>query len=166
MYNLSCERERMEKESIKILVKNAKAHYNYFLSDFLECGIELKGTEIKSLRHNGASLNDAYVIISGNEAFVLNMHIAPYDKGTIFNHEPLRTRKLLLHKMEIIRLRQKIEEKGYTVIPTKIYLKHGLVKIEIALGKGKKNFDKRETIKERDDKRMMDRVIKNNGKGE
>ncbi len=156
----------MEKEAIKILVKNAKAHYNYFLSDFLECGIELRGTEIKSLRHNGASLNDAYVIFTNGEAFVLNMHIAPYDKGNIFNHDPLRTRKLLLHKMEIIRLRQKAEEKSYTLIPTKIYLKHGLVKVEIALGKGKKNYDKRETIKARDDKRMIDRVIKNNGRGD
>lgn len=156
----------MEKEGIKILVKNSKAHYNYFLSDFLECGIALRGTEIKSLRINGASLNDAYVIISNNEAFILNMHIALYDKGNIFNHDPLRTRKLLLHKMEIIRLRQKIEEKGFTVIPTKIYLKHGLVKVEIALGKGKKNYDKREDLKTRDDKRMMDRVVKNNGRGD
>jgi SsrA-binding protein len=156
----------MEKESIKILVKNSKAHYNYFLSDFLECGIELKGTEIKSLRQNGASLNDAYIIFNNSEAFILNMHIAPYEKGNIFNHDPLRTRKLLLHKMEIIRLRQKAEEKSFTIIPTKVYLKHGLIKVEIALGKGKKNFDKREAIKERDDKRMMDRVIKNNGKGE
>ena len=156
----------MEKEGIKILVKNSKAHYNYFLSDFLECGIALRGTEIKSLRINGASLNDAYVIISNSEAFILNMHIALYDKGNIFNHDPLRTRKLLLHKMEIIRLRQKIEEKGFTVIPTKIYLKHGLVKVEIALGKGKKNYDKREDLKARDDKRMIDRVIKNNGRGD
>ena len=156
----------MEKEGIKILVKNSKAHYNYFLSDFLECGIALRGTEIKSLRVNGASLNDAYVIISNNEAFILNMHIALYDKGNIFNHDPLRTRKLLLHKMEIIRLRQKIEEKGFTVVPTKIYLRHGLVKVEIALGKGKKNYDKREDLKTRDDKRMMDRVVKNNGRGD
>ncbi len=156
----------MEKEGIKILVKNSKAHYNYFLSDFLECGIALRGTEIKSLRINGASLNDAYVIISNSEAFILNMHIALYDKGNIFNHDPLRTRKLLLHKLEIIRLRQKIDEKGFTVLPTKIYLKHGLVKVEIALGKGKKNYDKREALKERDDKRMMDRIIKNNGKGD
>ena len=156
----------MKQEGIKILVKNAKAHYNYFLSDFLECGIALRGTEIKSLRVNGASLNDAYVIISNSEAFILNMHIALYDKGNIFNHDPLRTRKLLLHKMEIIRLRQKIEEKGFTVIPTKIYLKHGLVKVEIALGKGKKNYDKREDLKARDDKRMIDRVIKNNGRGD
>lgn len=156
----------MEKEGIKILVKNSKAHYNYFLSDFLECGIALRGTEIKSLRINGASLNDAYVFISNNEAFLLNMHIAPYDKGNIFNHDPLRTRKLLLHKIEITRLRQKSEEKGFTIIPTKIYLKHGLVKVEIALGKGKKNYDKREALKERDDKRMMDRIIKNNGKGD
>ncbi|MFA5283617.1 MAG: SsrA-binding protein SmpB [Bacilli bacterium] len=156
----------MKQEGIKILVKNSKAHYNYFLSDFLECGIELRGTEIKSLRQNGASLNDAYIIFNSNEAFILNMHIAPYDKGNIFNHDPLRTRKLLLHKMEIFRLRQKAEEKSFTVVPTKLYFKHGLVKIEIALGKGKKRFDKREDIKERDDNRMIDRVIKNNGRGD
>lgn len=156
----------MKQEGIKILVKNSKAHYNYFLSDFLECGIELRGTEIKSLRHNGASLNDSYVIFTNGEAFILNMHIAPYDKGNIFNHDPLRTRKLLLHKMEIIRLRQKAEEKSFTIVPTKIYLKHGLVKVEIALGKGKKHYDKREALKERDDKRMIDRVIKNNGRGD
>jgi len=156
----------MKQEGIKILVKNSKAHYNYFLSDFLECGIELRGTEIKSLRHNGASLNDSYVIFTNGEAFILNMHIAPYDKGNIFNHDPLRTRKLLLHKMEIIRLRQKAEEKSFAIVPTKIYLKHGLVKVEIALGKGKKHYDKREAIKARDDKRMIDRVIKNNGRGD
>jgi SsrA-binding protein len=156
----------MKQEGIKILVKNSKAHYNYFLSDFLECGIELRGTEIKSLRHNGASLNDSYVIFTNGEAFILNMHIAPYDKGNIFNHDPLRTRKLLLHKMEIIRLRQKAEEKSFAIVPTKIYLKHGLVKVEIALGKGKKHYDKREALKERDDKRMIDRVIKNNGRGD
>jgi len=156
----------MEKESIKILVKNSKAHFNYFLSDFTECGVELKGTEIKSIRQNGASLSDAYVIVRNDQAYVLNMHIAPYDKGTIFNHDPLRTRRLLLHKLEILRLRQRIEEKGLTVVPTKLYLKRGMVKMEIALAKGKKNFDKRDAIKERDDKRMIDRVIKNNGREE
>ena len=141
----------MEKRSgIKIISTNKKAHFNYFLSDFLECGIELKGTEIKSLRMNNANLNDAYVIIKNNEAYILNMFIAQYDKGNIFNHEELRTRKLLLHKREILKYSYKIVKDGYTLIPTKIYLKNGRCKVEIALAKGKKNFDKRETIKNRE----------------
>jgi SsrA-binding protein len=153
----------MEKKDLpgrKILVTNRKASFNYFLSDFLECGIELKGTEIKSIKNNGCTINDAYVVIKNNEAFILNMHVAPYDKGNIFNHEELRTRKLLMHKIEILRLEQKIVKDGYTVIPTKVYLKKGRCKIEIALAKGKKNFDKRETIQKRDDERNMAKAIK------
>lgn len=145
----------------KLIAKNSKASFNYFLSDFLECGISLVGTEIKALRAHGASLNDAYVIIRNNEAFIINMHIAPYDKGNIFNHEPLRTRKLLLHKKEILKLGQKAQEKQYTIIPTKVYLSRGKAKVEIALGKGKKLYDKRETEKARDDKRKIDKAIKN-----
>lgn len=145
----------------KLIAKNSKASFNYFLSDFLECGISLVGTEIKALRAHGASLNDAYVIIRNNEAFIINMHIAPYDKGNIFNHDPLRTRKLLLHKKEILKLGQKVQEKQYTIIPTKVYLSRGKAKVEIALGKGKKLYDKRESEKERDDKRKIDKAIKN-----
>ena len=153
----------MEKSSgIKIISTNKKAHFNYFLSDFLECGIELKGTEIKSLRMNNANLNDAYVIIKNNEAYILNMFIAQYDKGNIFNHDPLRSRKLLLHKKEILKLSQKVKEKQYTVVPTKIYFKDGLAKVEIALAKGKKLYDKRETEKEKDTKRAIDKAMKNN----
>lgn len=145
----------------KLIAKNSKASFNYFLSDFLECGIELAGTEIKALRVHGASLNDSYVIIRNGEAFILNMHIAPYDKGNIFNHDPLRTRKLLLHKKEILRIVQKVKEKQYTIIPTKVYLTNGLAKVEIALGKGKKLYDKRDTEKAKDDKRHIDKEIKN-----
>ena len=141
----------------KLIAKNSKASFNYFLSDFLECGIELAGTEIKALRVHGASLNDSYVIIRNGEAFILNMHIAPYDKGNILNHDPLRTRKLLLHKKEILRIAQKVKEKQYTIIPTKVYLTNGLAKVEIGLAKGKKNYDKRESIKKRD----IDRKLKN-----
>ena len=145
---------------IKVLVNNSKAKFLYFLEDFLECGVELKGSEIKSIRHNGASLRDAYVIFKNEETFLLNMHIAPYENGNNFNHEPNRTRKLLLHKKEIQRMEQKAKEKAMTVVPTKVYLKKGRVKIEIALAKGKKLFDKREVIKKRDDERMMAKMKK------
>ena len=145
---------------IKVLTTNNRAKFLYFLEDFVECGIELKGSEIKSIRHNGASLKDSYVIFKNGEAFLLNMHVAPYDHGNNFNHEPNRTRKLLLHKHEILKMEQKAKEKVMTVVPTKVYLKKGKVKIEIALAKGKKLFDKRETIKKRDDERIMAKMKK------
>ena len=145
---------------IKLLVNNSKARYLYFLEDFIEAGIELKGSEIKSLRQNGASLRDSYVIIKNGEAFILNMHIAPYENGNNFNHEPNRTRKLLLHKKEIIKMEKKAKEKVLTIVPTKIYIKKGKVKVEIALAKGKKLYDKRETIKKRDTERMMAKAKK------
>ncbi len=139
-----------ETTGIKIIALNKKASFNYFLSDFLECGIELKGTEIKSLRVHGASLVDSYVVARGGELEVINMHINPYDHGNIFNHDPLRNRKLLLHKKEIKWFIEKITRGGYTIVPTKIYFKKGRAKLEIALAKGKKLYDKRETIKKRD----------------
>src|SRR5574344_1753945 len=153
------------KKGEKIITNNKKAHFNYFLSDFLECGIELFGTEIKSLRVNGCSLTDSYVVFKNGEAFILNMHIAPYKEASIFNKDPLRTRKLLLHKNEILKLFQKVQTDGYTIVPTKIYLKNGRAKVEIALGKGKKLYDKRETIKAKEHTREMDKVKKdvNNG---
>lgn len=147
-------------DHIKIIVNNSKARFNYFLEDFIECGIELKGSEIKSIRRSGASLNDAYVVIRNGEAYLLNMHIAPYENGNIFNHDPNRTRKLLLHKKEIQKMEQKANEKAMTIVPTKVYLKKGKLKVEIALGKGKKLYDKRETIRKRDDERMMAREKK------
>lgn len=146
---------------IKPIVTNSKARFNYFLEDFIECGIELKGSEIKSIRKSGASLNDAYVVIRNGEAYVLNMHIPVYENGNIFNHDPNRTRKLLLHKKEIFKLERKAAEKVMTIVPTKVYLKKGKLKVEIALGKGKKLYDKRETIKKRDDERMMAKEKKN-----
>ena len=148
-------------DHVKLIVNNSKARFNYFLEDFVECGIELKGSEIKSIRASGASLNDAYVVIRSGEAYLLNMHIAPYKNGNIFNHDPNRTRKLLLHKKEIRKLEQKANEKVMTIVPTKVYLKKGKLKVEIALGKGKKLYDKRETIKKRDDERMMAKEKKN-----
>ena len=151
-------------DGIKIITNNSKARFNYFLEDFLECGIELKGSEIKSIRKTGASLQDAYVLFRNGEAYLLNMHVAPYENGNIFNHEPNRTRKLLLHKKEIKKMEQKATENALTVVPTKIYLKRGKLKVEIALAKGKKLYDKRETIKKRDDERMMAKAKKSSGK--
>jgi len=149
----------MDKVSIKIISENRKAHFNYFLSDFIECGISLKGTEIKSLRVHGASIVDSYVIIRNGQAEIINMHINPYDQGNLFNHDPLRNRILLLHKKEIYWLEEQIKKGGYTVVPTKVYFKRGKAKVEIALGKGKKNYDKRETIKKRD----IERDLRKNG---
>jgi SsrA-binding protein len=144
----------------KVLVKNSKAFYDYFLDDFLEAGLVLTGTEIKSLRDGGGSLSDSYVILRNEEIFLLNMHIAPYKSGNLFNHEPLRTRKLLLNKKEILKYAKAVKEKGLTIVPTKIYLLRGRAKIEIALAKGKKNYDKREAIKAKDQARKLDRVNK------
>lgn len=153
----------MEKSSgIKVVVNNKKASFNYFLSDFLEAGLVLKGTEIKSIKECKVSISDAYVVFKNGEAFILNMNISEYDKGNIFNHDPLRTRKLLLNKHEILKYEQKTIKDGYTVVPTRLYLKKGRAKLEIALAKGKKNFDKREAIKERDDKRDMAKALKRN----
>ena len=151
-------------DHIKVINSNSKARFNYFLEDFLECGIELRGSEIKSIRKSGTSLVDSYVMIRNGEAFILNMHIAPYEQGNVFNHEPNRTRKLLLHKKEIYKLEKKAMEKAMTIVPTKVYLKKGKLKVEIALGKGKKLFDKRETIKRRDDERAIARAKKSVGK--
>lgn len=149
------------KEShIKVISSNRKAHFNYFLSDFLECGIELKGSEIKSIRNNKVNIDDSYVLIKDLEAYVINMNISIYEKSSVFNHDPLRKRKLLLHKNEILKLKNKVDKDGYTIIPAKVYLRKGLCKIEIALAKGKKIYDKRESIKERDVKRKLDKKYK------
>ena len=149
----------MANEGIKVIAQNRKAHFNYFLSDFMEAGIELKGTEIKSLRVSGATIGDSYIIIRNNEAEIINMYIKPYDHGNLFNHDPLRNRKLLLHKKEIAWLVAKIKQEGYTIIPTKIYFRKGKAKVEIALSKGKKNYDKRETIKKRDIERELNKGL-------
>lgn len=147
-------------ENIKLIASNKKAYFEYFLSDFLEAGISLEGSEIKSLRFNGCSLKDSYILIKNNEAYILGMHIAPYEHGTIFNHDPLRVRKLLLHKKEILKYQQKVKEKGFTILCTKVYFKNGYAKIELALGKGKKLYDKKEVQKERDIKREQERLGK------
>lgn len=150
-YNITA----MNKSGIKIIAENRKARFNYFLSDFLECGISLRGTEIKSLRVKGATIGDSYIIFRNMEAEIINMYIPPYDQGNIFNHDPVRNRKLLLHKKEIRWYERKIRTEGYTVVPTKIYFRNGMAKVEIALAKGKKAWDKREVIKQRDIERDL-----------
>ncbi len=150
----------MENPGIKVVTTNKKASFNYFLSNFLEVGIELTGTEIKSIKLHNVSLSDSYIVFKNGEAFILNMNISVYEKGTIYNHDPLRTRRLLMHKNEILKFEQKTIKEGYTVVPTKLYIKKGLAKLEIALAKGKKLYDKRETIKERDDARNMAKALK------
>lgn len=134
-------------QGIKIIALNKRASYDYFLLDKYEAGIVLMGTEIKSIRRNSVNIKDAYVVIKDYEAYVINMNISIYEQGNIFNHEPLRTRKLLLHKKEIIRLHAKVKEEGYTLIPTRMYFVKGRAKLEFALAKGKKNYDKRESEK-------------------
>jgi SsrA-binding protein len=145
---------------MKIISQNRKAYHDYHIEDTLEAGIALSGTEVKSLRDGRANLKDSYVIVKGGEAYLLNCHISPYSHGNIMNHEPLRTRKLLLHRKEIDRLRGKIEAKGYTLIPLKLYFKGSFAKVEIGLARGKKFFEKRDTIKEREARREIEKAIK------
>jgi len=147
---------------IKLIAKNPTAYHNYDITDTLEAGIILSGTEIKSIRNHSCNLKDSYVIIRNGEVFILNMNIAEYSHGNLFNHDPLRTRKLLMHKKEILKMQLKIKQEGYTIIPTKLYFNDkGKVKLEIALAKGKKNYDKRESIKEKDQKRNIEKNYKN-----
>lgn len=131
-------------------ILNRKARYDYFIEDTIEAGIVLTGTEIKSLKEGKANIKDSYAIIRNGEIYLLNTHISSYEKGNRFNHEEDRTRKLLMHKKEILKLNNNVNLSGYTLIPLRIYLSHGLAKVEIGLCKGKHNYDKKETIKERD----------------
>lgn len=131
-------------------ILNRKAKFDYFIYDTYECGIVLKGSEIKSIRDGKANLKDSYAIIKNDELFILNMHISKYENSNIFNHDETRTRKLLANKKEIYKMRDKINIEGYTLIPLKLYFNRGLAKITIGVCKGKKNYDKKETIKERD----------------
>ena len=141
-------------------ILNRKARYDYIIEEEYEAGIVLTGTEIKSIRLGKANIKDSYAIIKNEEIFLLNTHISAYEKGNIFNHNETRTRKLLLHKKEIKKLSNKIELSGYTLIPLKIYFKNGKAKVLIGLAKGKKNYDKRESIKERDIEREMRKNFK------
>ena len=145
---------------MKIICQNKKASFEYFLLDKYEAGIKLKGTEIKSIRAGKCNINDAYVIMKNNRPYILNMFIAKYDNGNIFNHDELRTRELLMHKHEFIKLSNKIKLEGLTLVATKAYFEGSLVKIEVCLAKGKKLTDKRETIKKRDMERNMAKASK------
>ena len=136
-------------------ILNRKAKYNYQIFDTIEAGIVLTGTEIKSLKLGKANIKDSYVRVKNNEMYIINMHISSYDNGNIFNHDETRERKLLLHKKEIFKFRDKIKLEGYTIVPLKVYLKNGRAKVLIGLAKGKKNYDKREDIKKRDIERNI-----------
>ena len=139
-------------------IKNKKANFDYFIEETIECGIELRGTEIKSLRNGSGDLKDTFALIRNGEVFIHNMYIAKYEEGNIFNHDERRTRKLLLHKHEIKKLKEKVDREGYSLVPLKAYLVKNKVKVLLGVGKGKKLYDKRETIKERDLKREAQRI--------
>lgn len=140
--------------------KNKKAFYDYEINSTYEAGIVLKGTEIKSIREGKVNLKDSYAIIKNNEVFLLNMHISHYDKGNIFNHDETRTRKLLLHKKEIYKIRDAIAMDGYTLIPIKVYFKGNKAKVLLGIARGKKNYDKREAIKKKDQDREIQKQLK------
>jgi SsrA-binding protein len=145
----------------KIIADNRQARYQYHILETYEAGIELKGTEVKSIRAGKCNVRDSYALIRNDEAWLLNLNISPYQAASeFFNHEPRRTRRLLLHKQEIRKLIGKVEQQGLTLVPLKLYFKQGRVKVEIALAKGKKLYDKREDIKKRDDKRAIQRAMK------
>jgi len=150
----------MESEHIKIVTENRKARHEFFIDDEIEAGMVLRGTEVKSLREGRANLKDAYGKIRNGELYIYQVHISPYPFAYYDNHEPLRPRKLLLHKAELKRLIGKVQEKGFTLVPLRIYFKNGKAKIKIALARGKRKYDKRESIKEREMKRELDRVKK------
>ncbi len=147
-------------EKHKVLVKNRKAFHEYEILDTYEAGLVLVGSEVKSLRSGGASLQDAYVFIKGAEVFLLNAYIAPYANSSYFQHEERRKRKLLMHKQEILRLEKQVKQKGITIIPLSLYFKKGKVKVSIASAKGKKLHDKRASLKEKEEKRHMQRALK------
>jgi SsrA-binding protein len=149
-------------EKIKIIAHNKKSQHDYFILSKHEAGIVLTGTEVKSIRENRLNLKDSYAQIKNGELWLIGMHISPYEKGNIYNHDPLRTRKLLMRKREIERLRRSIEEKGLTLVPLSIYLKKGRVKIELAVAKGKHLYDKREDKAAREAKREIERARKRN----
>lgn len=152
-----------DKESIKLIANNKKAYHEYFILEKIECGIELFGTEVKSLRAGNCSVKEAFVRIDKGEVFIYGMHVNPYEHGNIFNKDPLRIRKLLLHKQEIRKLLQKVTEKGKTLVPLQVYFKGGRVKVEIALAQGKKIYDKRDAEAEREVKRKLDRALRVKG---
>lgn len=154
----------MSKDDIKVVATNRKARHEYFLEDTYEAGLSLRGTEIKSIRAGQVSLKEAHIEVDGSEAWLVNAHIAPYQLAGQFNHEPRRRRRLLLHKREINRLYDRVRQKGYTIVPLRLYLKRGKAKLEIALARGKRKYDKRKEILERDVARDVDRELARRGR--
>lgn len=148
------------KDSIKLVANNKKAYHDYFIDEKYEAGIELFGTEVKSIRMGKCSVKEAFVKIDRGEVYVCGMHISPYEKGNIFNKDPLRVRRLLLHKYEIMKLNSKIAEKGYTLVPLQVYFKGSLVKVEVGLARGKKLYDKRADIAKKDQRRELEKEFK------
>ena len=147
-------------DSKKLIANNKKARHDYSLEELYEAGISLHGTEVKSMRMGKCSVKEAFIRIENGEVIVYGMHISPYEKGNIFNKDPLRPKKLLMHKKEILKLQQKIAEKGYTLVPVEVYFKGSLVKVQIALAKGKKLYDKRQDIAKKDQRRESERDFK------
>ncbi len=152
----------MSKDSFKLIANNKKAYHDYFIEDKYEAGIELYGTEVKSIRMGKCSIKEAYIRIEHGEVFIHGMHVNPYEKGNIFNRDPLRVRKLLMHRLEIRRLESRIAQKGYTLVPLQVYFKGSLAKVEVGLARGKKLYDKREDIAKKDQKREVQREFKQN----
>lgn len=153
-----------KKKDSNVLVDNRKAFHDYFIEESMEAGIELVGTEVKSIRGGKANLKDSYAEIRNGEVWVRNMHISPYEKGNIFNRDPLRDRRLLLHKEEINKLNGFLTQKGFTMVPLSLYLKNGRVKVNLAVVRGKKNYDKRDAMLEKAAKRDIQRELKDRGR--
>jgi SsrA-binding protein len=149
-----------DKQSFLLEANNKKAYFDYFIEEKYEAGIELFGTEVKSIRQGKVSIKEAFIRIENGEVFVYGMHVTPYEQGNIFNKDPLRPKKLLMHKREIMKLFGQIKEKGYTLVPLQVYIKEGRVKVEIGLARGKKNYDKRETTAKKELNREMERNFK------
>ena len=148
------------KESIKLVANNKKAYFDYFIEDKYEAGVALHGTEVKSIRMGKCSIKESYIKIENGEVFIYGMHVSPYEKGNIFNKDPMRIKKLLMHKYEINKLNGKLQQKGLTLVPLQVYLKGGLVKVEVGLARGKKLYDKRESIAKKDMKREAEKEFK------
>lgn len=148
------------KEGIKLVANNKKAYFDYFIEDKYEAGVALHGTEVKSIRMGKCSIKESYIKIEDGEVFIYGMHVSPYEKGNIFNKDPMRIKKLLMHKYEINKLNGKLQQKGLTLVPLQVYLKGGLVKVEVGLARGKKLYDKRDSIAKKDMKREAEKEFK------
>jgi len=150
----------MAKDGFKLIANNKKAYFDYFIEDKYEAGVALHGTEVKSIRMGKCSIKESYIKIEDGEVFIYGMHISPYEKGNIFNKDPMRIKKLLMHKYEINKLNGKLQQKGLTLVPLQVYLKGGLVKVEVGLARGKKLYDKRESLAKKDMKREAEKEFK------